>query len=54
MICFLNIIFFVIFVILIWIVLLLIVFRKEIDAVFERDPAAQNSLEVVLLYSGLQ
>jgi len=29
------------------------VFRKEINATFERDPAAKNILEVILLYSGL-
>ncbi|MFH0876675.1 MAG: serine O-acetyltransferase EpsC [Candidatus Omnitrophota bacterium] len=40
-------------VILLWIVFLLILFRKEIDAVFDRDPAARSYLEVVLLYSGL-
>jgi serine O-acetyltransferase len=39
--------------VLLWIVLLLTAFRKEIDAVFERDPAARNYLEVALLYSGL-
>ncbi|MCM8760695.1 MAG: serine O-acetyltransferase [Candidatus Omnitrophica bacterium] len=30
-----------------------ILFRKEIQAVFERDPAAVNFLEVLLTYSGL-
>ncbi|HQP91450.1 MAG TPA: serine O-acetyltransferase, partial [Candidatus Omnitrophota bacterium] len=35
-------------------VFLLTVFKKEIDAIFERDPAAKNYIEVVLLYSGLQ
>lgn len=30
-----------------------ILFRKEIDAVFHRDPAAVNFLEVLLTYSGL-
>ena len=29
------------------------VFRKEINATFERDPAAANIIEVLLLYSGL-
>ncbi|MDD2866010.1 MAG: serine O-acetyltransferase EpsC [Candidatus Omnitrophota bacterium] len=37
-----------------WIVFVLIVFKKEVDAVFDRDPAARNYLEVVLLYAGLQ
>jgi serine O-acetyltransferase len=27
--------------------------RKDIDAVFERDPAARNAMEVILTYSGL-
>jgi len=39
--------------VLAWIVFLLIAFRREIDAIFDRDPAARNPLEVVLLYSGL-
>jgi len=30
-----------------------ILFKKEIDAVFHRDPAAVNFLEVLLTYSGL-
>jgi serine O-acetyltransferase len=30
-----------------------IIFRKEISAVFERDPAAKNFIEVLLTYSGL-
>lgn len=29
------------------------IFRKEIKATFERDPAAANIIEVLLLYSGL-
>ena len=41
-------------VLLAWIVFVLIVFKKEVDAVFDRDPAARNYLEVVLLYAGLQ
>ena len=28
-------------------------FKSEIAGVFERDPAARNVLEVILLYSGL-
>ncbi|MGE5279574.1 MAG: serine O-acetyltransferase EpsC [Deltaproteobacteria bacterium] len=51
--CFLQIVLFLIILLLAWIVFLLIAFRKEIDAIFDRDPAARNSLEVVLLYSGL-
>ncbi len=45
---------FLIIAVLFWMVFLLIVFKKEIDAIFDRDPAAKNYLEVVLLYSGLQ
>lgn len=30
-----------------------LVFRKEISAIFERDPAAKSFLEVLLTYSGL-
>ncbi|WP_128700158.1 serine O-acetyltransferase EpsC [Candidatus Velamenicoccus archaeovorus] len=37
-----------------WIVFVLIIFKKEVDAVFDRDPAARSYLEVVLLYAGLQ
>ncbi len=33
--------------------LISILFRSEVKAVFERDPAAKNILEVILLYSGL-
>ncbi len=44
---------FLVIVLLFWIVFLLIVFKKEIDAVFDRDPAASSYLEVVLLYSGV-
>ncbi len=39
--------------VLVWIIVILLGFRKEIDAVFERDPAARTYIEVVLLYSGL-
>ncbi|MFH1691232.1 MAG: serine O-acetyltransferase [Candidatus Omnitrophota bacterium] len=46
-------IFAVVVIVLCWIVLLLIVFKKEIEAVFEKDPAAKNHFEVILLYSGL-
>ncbi len=33
--------------------LIAILFKEEIKAAFERDPAARNILEIVLLYSGL-
>ncbi len=38
---------------LIYFVLVSLVFKKEIKATFERDPAATNFLEVLLTYSGL-
>jgi serine O-acetyltransferase len=53
MICLFNFILLAVIAILFWIVFVLIVFKKEIDAVFDRDPAAKNYLEVVLLYSGV-
>lgn len=34
-------------------VLVALFFRKEISAIFERDPAAANFIEVLLTYSGL-
>jgi serine O-acetyltransferase len=33
--------------------LISIIFKQEIKAVFERDPAARSAFEVILLYSGL-
>ncbi|MBI5873045.1 MAG: serine O-acetyltransferase [Candidatus Omnitrophica bacterium] len=53
MICLFDVLLFIIIAVLLWIVFLLIVFKKEIEAVFERDPAARSYLEVVLLYSGV-
>lgn len=35
-----------------WIVVVLL-FKKEIDAIFDRDPAAKSFLEVLLTYAGL-
>lgn len=35
-----------------WIVIALL-FKKEIDAIFDRDPAAKSFLEVLLTYAGL-
>lgn len=40
-------------IVLFWIVFVVIFFQREIKAVFARDPAAKNIIEVVLLYSGL-
>ena len=42
------------FFILSWALIVLIFFRNEVRAVFARDPAAKNLLEVVVLYSGVQ
>ncbi len=53
MICLFDVFLFFIIAILAWIILLLTAFRREIDAIFDRDPAARSYLEVVLLYSGL-
>ena len=53
MICLFNVVLIVIIAILFWIVMILTVFKKEIDAVFDRDPAARSYLEVALLYSGV-
>jgi len=39
--------------ILLYFVLISLIFRKEIKATFERDPAATSFLEVLLTYSGL-
>jgi len=36
-----------------WTVLVALFFQKEIRAAMERDPAARNSLEVILTYAGL-
>jgi len=40
-------------VILTYLVSVSLIFRKEITAIFERDPAATNFVEVLLTYSGL-
>lgn len=54
MICLWNLVLYVAIAFLAWIVLVLTVFKKEVDAIFERDPAASNYLEVALLYASLQ
>jgi serine O-acetyltransferase len=54
MICLWNLVLYVAIAFLAWIVLILTVFKKEVDAIFERDPAASNYLEVALLYASLQ
>lgn len=53
MICLFDVLLFLVIAVLFWIILLLIVFKKEIEAVFDRDPAARSYIEVVLLYSGV-
>lgn len=37
-----------------WLFVVLVFFRREIRAAFDRDPAANNLIEVALLYSGVQ
>jgi serine O-acetyltransferase len=53
MVCLTQVVLFLVIAVLAWFVLLLIAFGKEIDAIFDRDPAARNYLEVIFLYSGL-
>src|SRR3990167_3735892 len=48
-----NLLLIVIFAIVLFWVAVTILFKKEINAIFERDPAAANFLEVLLTYSGL-
>jgi serine O-acetyltransferase len=43
----------IILIIVIFWILVAIFFKKEIAAIFERDPAAKSFLEVLLIYSGL-
>lgn len=40
-------------IVILYLVTVSIVFRKEVKAAFERDPAATNFLEVLLTYAGL-
>jgi len=49
----LNTIFFIALVFALLFALIGVVFRREIKATFDRDPAAVNILEVLLLYAGL-
>ncbi|MFC1806750.1 serine O-acetyltransferase EpsC [Candidatus Omnitrophota bacterium] len=35
------------------IILIRIIFKREIKAIFDRDPAARNSIEVIVTYAGL-
>ena len=50
---FLNFLLFVLITILVYFVFISLIFRKEIKATFDRDPAATSFLEVLLTYSGL-
>ncbi|MFH1621507.1 MAG: serine O-acetyltransferase EpsC [Candidatus Omnitrophota bacterium] len=51
--CLLQIIFIILAAVLIWIIFVLLLFRNELKAATEKDPAAKNYLEIILLYSGL-
>ena len=42
-----------IFVVILKVVLILLLFKPEIKAALEKDPAAKSSIEVILFYSGL-
>lgn len=48
-----HILFIIILAVIAALALISVLFRSEVKAVFERDPAAKNILEVILLYSGL-
>ena len=50
---FLTFVLFVLIIVLLYFVVVSLLFRKEIKATFERDPAATNLPEVLLTYSGL-
>jgi serine O-acetyltransferase len=50
----LSAIFIILAAVLVYFVLVSLIFKKEIKATFERDPAATSFLEVLLTYSGLQ
>ncbi len=45
--------FIILIIVALYLVTISIVFRKEVKAAFERDPAATNFLEVLLTYAGL-
>ena len=50
---FLNLILIVLFIMLAYFIFVSLIFRKEVKATFERDPAATSLFEVLLTYSGL-
>lgn len=39
--------------VILWILFIFVFFRREIASAMEKDPAARNPIEVILLYSGL-
>ncbi len=51
--CLSQIMFLILAIFLIWILIILLFFRREIAAAREKDPAAKNFLEIILLYPGL-
>jgi len=53
MICLLEFIVIILTIILIWILMVLLLFRREIKAARERDPAAKSDIELILLYPGI-
>ena len=53
MICLLKFITVILTIVLIWAVFIFMFFRKEVKAAIDRDPAANNYVEVILFYSGL-
>ncbi|MFH1593663.1 MAG: serine O-acetyltransferase EpsC [Candidatus Omnitrophota bacterium] len=54
MMCLLITLLYVLIALLIYFILVSFIFKEEIKATFERDPAATSFLEVLLTYSGLQ
>lgn len=51
--CLLQILLLILALVILWILLIFVFFRREIASAMEKDPAARNPLEVILLYSGL-
>ncbi|MFC1709202.1 serine O-acetyltransferase EpsC [Candidatus Omnitrophota bacterium] len=51
--CLLQVIWVIFSIALLWILLVLLFFRKEILSAREKDPAAKNIIEIILLYPGL-
>jgi serine O-acetyltransferase len=53
MVCLTNVLLIIVGIIVIYFIIVGTIFRKEVKACFERDPAAVNYMEVLLTYSGL-